>query len=142
MESAYKEKFLAETYDSLFTYGFSYDASIRVENVVQTRESMNFRVITPGKTLEIKTALRGNFNVYNILAAISVFSALGIEREKIPEIIAEVKAIPGRMEEVQSVDGFSVFIDYAHTPDALENVLDTLQEMKQNGRIITVFGAT
>jgi UDP-N-acetylmuramoyl-L-alanyl-D-glutamate--2,6-diaminopimelate ligase len=46
------------------------------------------------------------------------------------------------MEEVRSKDDFSVFIDYAHTPDALENVLDTLQEMKGKGRIITVFGAT
>ena len=46
------------------------------------------------------------------------------------------------MEEVKSKDDFSVFIDYAHTPDALENVLDTLQEMKGKGRIITVFGAT
>ncbi len=142
MESAYKERFLAETYDSLYTYWYSYDASIRVEDVHHTRESMNFKVIAPGKTLHIKTALRGNFNIYNILAAISVFSALGIERDSIPNIIAEVKAIPGRMEEVKSKDDFSVFIDYAHTPDALENVLDTLQEMKGKGRIITVFGAT
>lgn len=142
MESAYKERFLAETYDSLYTYGYSYDANIRVEDVKQTRESMNFNVIMPGRNLRIKTQLRGNFNVYNILAAISVFSALGIERDLMPKIISQITAIPGRMEEIQSPDGFSVFIDYAHTPDALQNVLGTLKEMKEKWRIITVFWAT
>lgn len=142
MESAYKERFLAETYDSLYTYGFSYDANIRAEAAHHTRESMNFTVIMPGKTLHIKSQLRGNFNISNILAAIAVFSAMWIERDDIPKIIANVKTIPGRMEEVKSKDGFSIFIDYAHTADALENVLSTMQEMRGQGRIITVFWAT
>jgi UDP-N-acetylmuramoyl-L-alanyl-D-glutamate--2,6-diaminopimelate ligase len=142
MESAYKERFLAETYDSLYTYGFSYDANLRAEDIHHTRESMNFKVVMPGKVLHIKSQLRGNFNISNILAAIWVFSALGIERDDIPKIIASVKTIPGRMEEVKSPDGFSIFIDYAHTADALENVLSTMKEMKAEGKIITVFWAT
>jgi len=58
MESAYKDVFLAETYDSLFTYGLSYDANIRASNIVNTQESMDFLVTMPGKNIQIKTQLR------------------------------------------------------------------------------------
>ena len=142
MESDYKERFLSETYDSLYTYGASYDANIKVHDIKNTRETMNFTVDMPGKDIKIKTHLRGNFNVSNILAAIWVFAALGIDRATITDMIAEVKWVPGRMEEIKSKDGFSIFIDYAHTADALEKVLETLWEMKGKGRVITVFGAT
>ncbi len=142
MESDYKQRFLDETYDSLYTYGFSHDANIRATDLKNTRETMNFTAGMPGKDIAIKTHLRGNFNVSNILAAIGVFASLWIDRETISKIVEQVKVIPGRMEEVQSKDGFSVFIDYAHTADALENVLWTLWEMKVKGRIITVFGCT
>lgn len=142
LESKYSELFLAETYDSLYTYGMWHNANIKARDIVNTRDSMNFLVTMPGKNIQIKTQLRWNFNVYNILAAIGVFASLWIEREDIAAAIAQIKTIPGRMEEVKSSDGFSVFIDYAHTADALENVLETLWEMKGSGRIITVFGCT
>lgn len=141
-DSEYSNIFTAETYDSLYKYGMWYDANLRAENVKNTKESMNFTVQMPGKSLEIKTKLRWNFNILNILAAIGVFTALWIERETIPDLISKVQWVPGRMEEVLSKDGFSVFIDYAHTADALENVLSTLWEMKGKGRIITVFWCT
>lgn len=142
LDSEYKDLFLAETYDSLYTYGMGYDANVKAENIKNTRTSMNFTVNMPGKDVHIKTKLRGKFNVYNILAAVSVFASLWIDRETIEKMIADVHVVPGRMEEVKSKDGFSVFIDYAHTEDALQNVLETLWEMKGKGRIITVFGAT
>lgn len=100
---------------------------------------MTFTVRLPGTILEIETVLRGKFNVSNILAAIGVFVSLGIDSKKIPELISHIETVPGRMDEVKADDGFSVFIDYAHTADALENVLTTLQEFKSKGRIITVF---
>ena len=103
---------------------------------------MRFDVVIPGQKFQIITQLRGNFNVSNILAAASVAMWLGISTDLIASSIKEVTWIPGRMEEVISPDWFSVFIDYAHTPDALENVLETLNEMKEEGRIITVFWAT
>lgn len=142
IESDYKERFLSETYDSLYTYGVSHSADIKAENIINTSETMNFTVNMPGKDIEIKTHLRWQFNVSNILAAIWVFASLWIERETISQIVPKIKVVPGRMEEVRSKEGFSVFIDYAHTEDALENVLETLWEMKWSGRIITVFGCT
>ncbi len=142
MESEYKERFLNETYDSLYSYGFSHDANIKATSIKNTRDTMNFIVSIPWKDIPIKTYLRWNFNIYNILAAIGVFTSLWIDRDTISKIIAKVHTIPWRMEEVRSKDGFSVFIDYAHTADALENVLETLWEMKWKGRVITVFGCT
>lgn len=142
IESEYKERFLAETYDSLFTYGTSYDANVKAQDIKNTKKSMNFIVNMPGQDLRIETKLRGDFNVSNILAAISVFASLWIDRKTIEKIIPQIHVIPGRMEEVISKDGYSVFIDYAHTADALENVLWTLSEMKWKGRVITVFGCT
>ena len=141
-QSEYKERFLAETYDSLYTYGTSYDANVKAVNIKNTKSAMTFTASMPWKDINVSTKLRGNFNVSNILAAISVFASLGIDRKTIEDIIPQIHVIPGRMEEVKSKDGFSIFIDYAHTADALENVLWTLQEMKGKGRIITVFGCT
>ncbi len=142
MDSQYKHRFLNETYDSLYTYGLSYDANIRAENVKNLKQSMTFQAKMPGEDINVNTKLRGNFNVSNILAAIWVFACLWIDKKTIEEIIPKIHVIPGRMEEVKSVDGFSVFIDYAHTADALENVLTTLWEMKWEWNVITVFWAT
>lgn len=142
VESAYSELFLAETYDSVYKYWFWYDANIRAIDIKNTRESMNFTIQMPGKKLSISTKLRWKFNVANVLAAVGVFVALGIERETIPSLVAKVSGVPGRMEEVKSPEGFSIFIDYAHTADALENVLTTLNEIKAKWKIITVFGCT
>ncbi len=141
-ESDYKERFLAETYDSLFTYGRWYDANVKAIDIKNTKNAMSFRVSMPWQDINVETKLRWDFNVSNILAAISVFASLWIDRKTIEEIIPTIHVIPGRMEEVKSKDGFSIFIDYAHTADALENVLGTLQEMKWKGRVITVFGCT
>jgi len=141
-QSEYKERFLAETYDSLYTYGTSYDANVKAVNVKNTKSAMTFTASMPWKDINVSTKLRGNFNVSNILAAISVFASLWIDKKTIEDIIPKIHVIPGRMEEVKSKDWFSVFIDYAHTADALENVLWTLWEMKWKGRLITVFGCT
>lgn len=141
-ESDYKERFLSQTYDSLFTYGRWYNANIKAVDIKNLKNSMNFRVSMPGQDINVVTKLRWDFNVSNILAAVWVFASLWIDRKTIEEIIPQIHVIPWRMEEVKSKDGFSVFIDYAHTADALENVLGTLQEMKGKGRVITVFWCT
>ena len=141
-ESEYAELFLSETYDSLYTYGFSPESNVRAENLKNTKKSMSFDIIIPGQRVKIETQLRGNFNVYNILAAAWVAMSLWVETWTIIDAIKQVSWVPGRMEEVRSPDGFSVFIDYAHTPDALENVLETLSDIKWKWRVITVFWAT
>jgi len=141
-QSEYKDRFLAETYDSLYTYGTSYNANVKAVNIKNTKSAMTFTASMPWKDINVSTKLRGNFNVSNILAAISVFASLWIDRKTIEEVIPKIHVIPGRMEEIKAKDWFSVFIDYAHTADALENVLWTLSEMKWKGRLIAIFGCT
>lgn len=142
MESEYKDLFLNETYDTLYTYGKNNQASIKVENIISTIDATTFNVKFAGWKLNVETALRGTFNIYNILASIWVFLALGHKPEAIEKALKATNWVPGRLEEVKNSEWFKVFIDYAHTPDALEQVLSTLREIEWVNRIITVFWAT
>ncbi len=96
----------------------------------------------PSNTVSMKTKLRGNFNVYNILAAVSVLVSQKVDIPTIVDAIESVEVIPGRLEEIENTRGLTVFVDYAHTEDSLKNVLETIKQMEGIGRIITVFGAT
>ena len=89
---------------------------------------------------EIKPSLLGKFNMYNLLAAIGVGEILGIDFEVIKNRARQVKGAPGRFEPVFIGQNFKVVVDYAHTGDALENILQGVKDLKSNGKIITVFG--
>ena len=141
-DSDYKDLFLNEAYDSLLTYGQDLKTNIRFENVEQTVEWTFFDVKIAWWVLKIQTKLRWEFNIYNILAAIGAFISVWLKPDEIEKAIAQVEQIPGRLEEVKNKEGYMVFIDYAHTPDALEKVLGTMKAIKGAKRIITVFGAT
>lgn len=78
-------------------------------------------------------------NAYNIMAALSVCHAMGIENEKIRKGIEALGGVPGRMESVENTKGLSIFVDYAHTPDALDTVLKNARRFTK-GRLLTVFG--
>ncbi|MBW7954760.1 UDP-N-acetylmuramoyl-L-alanyl-D-glutamate--2,6-diaminopimelate ligase [Candidatus Gracilibacteria bacterium] len=142
IDSDYKELFLNETYDVLSTYGFDHNANLRATNIINDISGVTFDVKIPGETLKIKTKLFGKHNIYNILGTIGVFLSLGLKEKDIEKAIKEVDVIPGRLEEIRNYEGFKVFVDYAHTQDALENVLNTLKNITGINRIITVFGAT
>ncbi|HKK67222.1 MAG TPA: UDP-N-acetylmuramoyl-L-alanyl-D-glutamate--2,6-diaminopimelate ligase, partial [Bacteroidales bacterium] len=91
---------------------------------------------------EAWTQLIGTYNAYNLLAVYAVTVLLGIPEEEALKAITELKPVEGRLEAIRSADGKTAVVDYAHTPDALENVLTTLSEFKKEGRqLICVFGA-
>jgi len=142
LDSNYKDLFLAETYDALYTYWFDYDATLKPKNIVNDIDYTSFELKLPWNTLNIKTKLRWRHNVYNILRAIWVFNSLWFKDEQIVQTILDVSVVPWRLEEVNTYENFKIFIDYAHTPDALENVLLTLREIKWINNIFTVFWAT
>jgi UDP-N-acetylmuramoyl-L-alanyl-D-glutamate--2,6-diaminopimelate ligase len=98
-----------------------------------------FTVITADGELPVETPLIGRHNVYNCLAAASAAVSLGVDSATIGEALHEIDRIPGRLERVPSDVPFDVFVDYAHTHDALDNVLGSLQSLKRN-RLIVVFG--
>ena len=101
-----------------------------------------FQLHTPsGQTLEINTPLLGTFNVSNVLGVAGVLLEMGVLVEQLPEVLAQLKAPPGRMEQIDHPAGFKVVIDYAHTPDALSQALDALRPSVSAGhRLFTIFG--
>ncbi len=119
-------------------YGKSPDFEIHPTVVSVTAEGISATVITPKGPIGITSRLTGSFNLKNILAAIAVAQKLDIPLDAVREGIEAVDIIPGRLERVVSANG-SIFVDYAHTPNALKNVLEALRIIR-TGRIITVMG--
>lgn len=142
IESKYSDLFLAEIYDWLFTYWFSDNANIKAFDIKNNLEWVNFSINITWTIINVDTKLRWDYNIENILWAIWVLVSFWIKPEEIKEIIKKVSWIPGRMEEIINAEWYKIFIDYAHTPDALEKILENLKEIPDWKRIITVFWAT
>jgi UDP-N-acetylmuramyl-tripeptide synthetase len=99
----------------------------------------DLRIATPSGELRIESRLVGRTNAYNVAAAVAAALALGIGREAIPAGIESLEGVPGRTELIDCGQRFAVVVDYAHTPDALEKILEMLAELPHRS-IITVFG--
>ncbi len=144
VDDPYGEKIVSDTKASKLSYGKSDKADVRVKDVKLSFNGTSLIVQTPTeKSLEINSKLIGEFNVYNILSAVAVGYVLGIEHEDIKNGIEKVENVKGRFEKIISPDDYTVIIDYAHTPDALEKCIDTilnLREQAGGGKLITVFG--
>jgi UDP-N-acetylmuramoyl-L-alanyl-D-glutamate--2,6-diaminopimelate ligase len=89
--------------------------------------------------LELRSPLPGRFNVYNVLGAVAAASALGVDDDTIVAALPSVEPVPGRFEPVDEGQGFALIVDYAHTPDSLENVLAAARPLTR-GRLLSVFG--
>lgn len=123
------------------TYGTDQTAEARIDHVKLYRKGSEARVIIDHQTkLELATALPGKFNVYNMTAAAAVAYILGVKRSDIVEGIANLEGVPGRFERVVEGKEYDVIVDYAHTPDALEKLLESVKVTTKN-RTILVFGA-
>jgi UDP-N-acetylmuramoyl-L-alanyl-D-glutamate--2,6-diaminopimelate ligase len=121
------------------TYGISSDAQVKPRQMEHSLEGLQATVSTPAGKVEIHSSLVGRANLYNLLAAVATSIGLGIPKDKVEEGIATLKAVPGRFERVYEGQPFLVIVDYAHTDDALRNVLRTARQLTKN-RLITVFG--
>jgi len=124
---------------TVFRYAVDGRGEIWPQRFEEGPEGLRFRLSTPRGLLEGESALIGRHNLYNILAAISVGEVLGVPQRAMVAGVAGLKRVPGRMERVPGDDGIHVFVDYSHTPDALEGALETLQKVR-TGRLIVVFG--
>jgi len=120
-------------------YSVQGPAELTVKQVDFSVEGISCTVASPAGDIRITSDLLGRFNLYNILAAVGAGLALGLPVDAIRLGITSHSKVPGRLERVDNNHGITVLVDYAHTGDALENVLSTLTELKK-GRIITVFG--
>ncbi len=124
------------------SYGTSPDAACRITDVKLSRDGSDISLVFDGAhELQVHTSLPGKFNVYNVAAAAVVGYYLQIDPEQIVDGLASVKSVPGRVERVVAGQSYEVVVDYAHSPDALQNVLSTLKSLTK-GDVILVFGAT
>jgi UDP-N-acetylmuramoyl-L-alanyl-D-glutamate--2,6-diaminopimelate ligase len=120
-------------------YGWHADADVRLLESDMRADGTALRLATPSGELLMHTGLVGRPNTYNVMAAVGAALSLGIDKEIVRQGIEAAARVPGRMEPVDAGQPFSVFVDYAHTPDALEKLLQTVSDLP-HGRIITVFG--
>ncbi len=130
---------ISECSANVLTYGIKKPSDLRADQIQLSASGLKFQVSYRGETLPFSSSLIGRFNVYNLLAAMGVGLARGFSLKKILEALRTFTAVPGRLERVPNDKGMNIFVDYAHTDDALFNVLNTLNELKK-GRLITVFG--
>ena len=122
-------------HERLLTFGFADDADIRPEHLRLDGSGAQLRA----GGIELRTRLRGRFNVENVLASVAVSRLLAIENDAIAAGVAALEGVPGRFEAVDVGQPFAVVVDYSHKPEALENVLRTAREIAA-GRVICVFG--
>jgi UDP-N-acetylmuramoyl-L-alanyl-D-glutamate--2,6-diaminopimelate ligase len=120
------------------TFGSESDNDISPVRADIRDTGIRARIQAGAEIIDIESPLTGAFNMSNILAATAAARSFGISGDRIRDGIARVQSVPGRLERVPSTKG-SIFVDYAHTPDALNNVLRALQEVRK-GKIISVMG--
>ena len=114
-------------------------AEIQAQGLSLSLDGTRFKARTPVGPIDVETALLGRFNVQNVLAALGAALALGLPPEAVRRGIATLRGVPGRMERVSAGQPFTVLVDYAHTDDALKNLLETVRGLKPR-RVITLFG--
>lgn len=121
------------------TYGMGARAEVRATSPKYRLTGTEFGLEAAGRKFLVRVPLVGAFNVYNVLAAIAAARAIGLNVRETVRNIASAPQVPGRLELVSDRSPFQVFVDYAHTADALDNVLRTVASLGK-GRLITVFG--
>ncbi len=126
--------------DRQLVYSLKRNADVAATGIRRSPAGSRFVVRSPGVDFELRTALVGDYNVSNILAAASAALALGAPVEAIQRGVEDVKGIVGRMERVDEGQDFTAIVDFAHTPNALERALETARTMTA-GRVIAVFGS-
>ncbi len=131
-----------EADEQKITYGVAEDAEARISQVKLYKRGSEARLVIDHQTkLELATALPGKFNVYNMTAAASAAYLFHVDLDAIADGIANLEELPGRFERVEIDKPYDVVVDYAHTPDAIEQLLEATKSITKN-RVILVFGAT
>jgi UDP-N-acetylmuramoyl-L-alanyl-D-glutamate--2,6-diaminopimelate ligase len=129
----------------ILRYGMSPSCDITAEQVTYAFEGLSCRINTPKGSFPLQSRLIGEFNLYNILAAVATAIGIGLPLEVIKGGIEGLSGVSGRFEKVENRKGIHVIVDYAHTPDAMERVLLELKKIlrhspRKEGKLITVFG--
>jgi UDP-N-acetylmuramoyl-L-alanyl-D-glutamate--2,6-diaminopimelate ligase len=130
---------LARELDGAVTFAIDSPADYRARDIESDFSGSRFTIDTPDGPVEVHTPLPGRFNVANVLAAVAAVGRLGVEPETVVGALATLEGVPGRFQAVDQGQPFALLVDYAHTPDSLENVLSAARGLAA-GRVLCVFG--
>ena len=139
VDDEYGPRLIEMTKSRIIAYGIKNIADVQAQNIQMNLSGSQFTIVLEKGKLNVKTSLIGRHNIYNILAAFAVAWAEEIPLEKIKKGIEQLKFVPGRLEQINAGQDFNVFVDYAHTEDALKNILLSIRQVSPN-RVILVFG--
>lgn len=131
--------FTAASGAPVVTYGISHPADVMARNIRSSLKESEFELVSLGCSITVRTGLIGTFSVYNALAASAAALQEGVGFDVIQRVLAGTRGVAGRFEQVECGQDYTVVVDYAHTPDGLENILKTGRELAEK-RLITVFG--
>lgn len=127
-------------FDKKITYSLYSSSNIKADNIQESKTGTTCTINYLGQNYILSTSLVGAYNLYNILAALSVVVQMGVDLQQAIDAVASFTGVPGRMETIEH-KGIQYSIDFAHSPDALEKTLSYLTHIKDQGRLIVVFGA-
>ncbi len=133
------KEYIQVTAAKVVTYGIDQESDFRAASIKMTASGTAFQLQSPFGVLPIDMKLMGKFSVYNVLAAIATSAVSGIAIDSIISSLENVKGVSGRFEAVDAGQDFTVIVDYAHTPDSLENALNTVRQFAKK-RIFVVAG--
>ena len=138
-DDKYAETMIRATNQRVVTYGEGPDNDYKISDITINQEYLNFTLAGKHKPFRVKSSLKGHFNILNCAAAAVTGIEIGCDIPTLKRGIERVKRVPGRMEYIDSGQGFLVIVDYAHTPAAVGNILKEVKKFTQN-RVIAVFG--
>ena len=139
LDDTFADYFIKASHAPVWTYGSHQQADLRLMDYQISSEGSSFSLRYKDKIYDVKIPLIGKFNIYNALAALTSIAAEGLDMVECIQAIKNAPQVPGRFELVQAGQDFTVAVDYAHTPDGLENVLSAARELKPK-YLICVFG--
>ncbi|UOR12926.1 UDP-N-acetylmuramoyl-L-alanyl-D-glutamate--2,6-diaminopimelate ligase [Halobacillus amylolyticus] len=139
IDSPVAAKLIRSTAKPTLTYGVEKQADVMATNISLHEKGTSFTMLTPKGRIEIASPLMGMFSIYNMLAAAGTALASGVNLQTIKQSFAQTEGVRGRFEPVLAGQDFGVVVDYAHTPDSLENVLETMKDFCR-GSIRVVVG--
>lgn len=133
------KEYIRSTAATVITYGIDNESDIRAKNIQMTNGGTTFTLVTPMESVDVTMQLVGKFSVYNVLAATAACLVSDMPLSIIVEEITKLQGVSGRFELVNENQDFTVIVDYAHTPDSLENVLQTVKQFATNN-VYTIVG--
>lgn len=139
LDDKWSQKIIDAATCDIITYSIDEPSDLQAKNIHYLMDRVVFTVNINGADVEFNLKVPGRFSVYNALGVIGAALSMGIPVGDIQAGINAIKGVPGRIQSVPNDKGFNVIVDYAHTPDGLENILNAVREFTK-GRIITVFG--